>query len=220
MNSAKKTIFIFKEIWKGNSVTRSFLNLRLSEDILDGDVIDVGGGSNPDYISFMEKTAAMNFLSFDVKTGAQIDFETDALPASDGKYDTVIFLNVLEHIFNYQHLVNEIVRVTKPGGKIIGFVPFLMWYHPDHKDFFRYTHEALGKIFEMAGATDFKIEPISRGPFAASAQMIISSTPNILRVPVYSIFHVLDTIFMKLRPDHCDRYALGYYFVIKPCKND
>jgi SAM-dependent methyltransferase len=211
----KQYLFIIKEIRKGKSVTRAFLNLRLKNEEIKGRTIDIGGGNNSEYISFMNRHDSVDFTNFDIKDGALVDFEKDKLPSEDNQYDTVIFLNVLEHIFNYQHIVNEIIRITKPGGKIIGFVPFLMWYHPDHHDFFRYTHEALKKIIQEAGGKDFEIESISRGPFTASAQMILASTPAFLRVPIYTCFHMLDSCFLKLRPTHGDKYALGYYFVLK-----
>ena len=206
--------FLVKEIWKGESVTRSFLNLRLKRETLVGKVMDIGGGKNSDYISFMKRKGDVNFVNFDVKTGAQVDFEKDPLPLTSDSCDTVLFLNVMEHIFNYQHIANEVVRITKPGGQLIGFVPFLMWYHADHRDFFRYTHEALEIIFTNAGAKDIKIEPVSFGPFTAAAQMFLAWLPRFLRVPVFIIFYTVDCIFIKVRPEFVGRYALGYFFKI------
>lgn len=211
----KDFIFIIKEIAKGKSVTRAYLNLRLSQDVLKGDTIDIGGGKNADYLSFMKKDGSVSFKTFDMKAGATTDFEKDQLPAIDGQFDTVLFLNVMEHIYNYQHIAKEVVRITKKEGQLIGFVPFLMWYHPDHHDYFRYTHEALEKIFTQVGATTILIEPIARGPFIAACQMALQSFPKILRVPVFLVFIFLDKIFLLLRPSHGERYALGYYFKIK-----
>lgn len=209
-------IFTSKEIWKGKSVTRAFLNYRLQKETLQGRVIDIGGGKSADYISFMNRAEGIEFKTFDVKSGEKIDFEKDALPAKEDSYDTVMFLNVMEHIFNYQHIANEIVRIVKPGGKLIGFVPFLMWYHPDHRDFFRYTHEALEIIFRKSGVHDIHIEPIAHGPFTAAAQMTTQSLPRIFRIFVFAISYLTDKLFLSLRSHNKGKYALGYYFVI--CK--
>lgn len=208
--------YLCGEIWRGKSVLRSFYNLRLQKDTLKGNVIDIGGGKSADYLSFMHRDEDVVFETFDLKSGMMIDFEKDQLPAIDGAYDTVLFLNVMEHIYNYRHITREVLRITKPGGRVIGIVPFLMWYHPDHSDYFRYTHEALEKIFAECGAVKFTIERLARGPFTAAAQMFMQSLPKITRVPTFALFYGLDSIFLWLRPGNGDRYVLGYYFVIYP----
>ena len=205
---------IFLALCSGNSVTRSYLNERLSNETLIGKTIDIGGGRDADYIGFMERRGDVSFETFDVKAGAQINFETDTLPAADGMYDTVLFLNVMEHIFNHQHIANEVLRITKPGGQVIGFVPFLMWYHPDHRDFFRYTHEALQMIFERAGASKIEITAVAPGPFTAAAHMIVQSFPRVLRPLVFLPFYLFDAVFNFLRPGRSDVFALGYFFVL------
>jgi SAM-dependent methyltransferase len=210
----KDYLFYCSEIFKGKSVLRAFLNNRLAKETIKGDTIDIGGGGGDSYISFVNRSEDVTFQTFDLKVGSSIDFEKDNLPALNGTYDTVLFLNVMEHIFNYQHIADEVVRITKPGGQLIGFVPFLMWYHPDHRDFFRYTHEALQIIFEKTGATNIKIDVISKGPFIAGAQMILLVFPKILRVPIFTVAYFLDTVYLKLRTGNINRYALGYFFVI------
>ena len=208
----KDFLFLCKEIMKGKSVTRAYLNLRLSRDVLKGSVIDIGGGKSSDYLSFMKSEKEFSFVNVDKKAGTDINFETDRLAADNVQYDTVLFLNVMEHIYNYQHIANEVIRITKPGGQLIGFVPFLMWYHADHSDYFRYTHESLKRIFTEANAPRVSIEPIARGPFTAACQMILQSFPKIVRLPVFILFYVLDSVFVRLRPTHGAKYVLGYYF--------
>jgi SAM-dependent methyltransferase len=165
----------------------------------------------------MKKSGDVDFVSFDLKSGATVDFETDRLPASDGHYDTVLFLNVMEHIYNHQHIANEVVRIVKPGGQLIGFVPFLMWYHADHRDFFRYTHEALHNIFTQAGASTITIEVIGKGPFLAAAHMVLQSFPRFMRPAIFGLFLLLDIGYGALKKKGARPYALGYYFkIIKP----
>ena len=214
---SKEFKFYCSEIWKGKSVLRAFLNWRLKEDELCGKTIDIGGGKNADYISFMNTSEGFELTTFDIKAGQKdIDFEKDALPADDGLYDTVLFLNVMEHIFNYQHIANEVVRIVKPGGgQLIGFVPFLMWYHPDHRDFFRYTHEAIDNILQSTGVTDVQIEVVGKGPFIAAAHMILLSFPRVMRVPLFVGLYFLDKIYKKLKKENARLYALGYYFKVQ-----
>jgi SAM-dependent methyltransferase len=180
---------------------------------LQGTTIDIGGGKNADYIAFMKRTEDVDFKTFDIKAGESMDFEKDQLPAKNDSYDTVLFLNVMEHIFNYQHIADEVVRITKPEGKLIGFVPFLMWYHPDHRDFFRYTHESLEIILTRTEATEINVEFIGYGPFTTASQMVVGIMPSFMAITLFSFNYLLDYIYLKLRPNNSGRYALGYFFV-------
>jgi SAM-dependent methyltransferase len=209
----KDYFFLCSEINKGKSIIRAFLNLRLSKECLRGKTIDIGGGGGQNYLSFMERSNDVQFQTFDLKVGKNIDFEKDTLPSADGVYDTVLFLNVMEHIFNYQHIANEVVRITKSDGQLIGFVPFLMWYHPDHRDFFRYTDEAIKIIFTCANARDINIEPIGKGPFIASIQMVILLFPRFFRLFIFSIAFIFDELYLFIKKGEIKRYVLGYFFI-------
>ena len=210
-----KLFSTLKQILQGKSITRIYLNQYLENEILVGKTIDVGGGWNADYISSIPKTSDCELVTFDIKNGVEVDFETDVLPAADGSYDTVLFFNVLEHIYNHQHICGELIRITKKGGSLIGFVPFLMWYHPDHSDYFRYTHEALAKIIKNAGGKTYDIKAIGGGPFIAASHMIIQSFPRFLRVIVFLPFWFLDSLYRFIKGNSYRSYALGYIFKVK-----
>jgi SAM-dependent methyltransferase len=47
------------------------------------------------------------------------------LPFADGVFDTVVCSEILEHIFSPDQLLREILRVLKPGGRVILTVPNL-----------------------------------------------------------------------------------------------
>lgn len=206
--------FLVHEIWGGSSVLRAFLNLRLSREVLHGDVIDIGGGKDATYLAFMRRDADGNFTTLDAKAGSTVDFERDRLPINDRAYDTVLFLNVMEHVYNHRHILCEVYRIKKPSGKLIGFVPFLMWYHPDPRDFFRYTEDALRVIFdEMLPQPGLgTIEPVSHGPCITASHMVLLTMPRLLRVPLFIAAYYLDLLVMRVRPRVRGRYALGYYF--------
>lgn len=76
-----------------------------------------------------EKTSAKN-LQFATKaknkklTLAKCDIQTEKFPYPDNIFDTVIFTEVLEHIWLFPaHTVSEIFRVLKPGGQVIVTTP-------------------------------------------------------------------------------------------------
>ncbi len=209
----KDFLFLLKEVSYGKSILRSYLNLHLLNFELKGKTIDIGGGRGEGYVSFVKRSEDTQFETFDLKNGQFIDFEKEDLPAANNTYDTVLFLNVMEHIYNYQHIANEVVRIIKPGGSLIGYVPFLMWYHPDHRDFFRYTHEALEKILGTAKATQVKIIPNYCGPFIAATQMVILVFPRIIRPVIFTPAYFLDALYFWMRGKKESRYVLGYLFV-------
>jgi SAM-dependent methyltransferase len=208
-------LFLMSEIAKGKSAIRSTLNARLKREFLKGKILDLGSGGSDRYSTFISREEASTYELMDIKKGATVNFETDVLPYSSGSYDTVILLNVLEHLYHTQNILREIRRIKKNDGMFIGYVPFLMWYHPDHHDYYRYTHETLALMLEEAGYTDVVIEPIYRGPYTSAFQMIHPTIPVILRLIVFPVCYSIDVVFRKFRQNGAKRYALGYYFKAK-----
>ena len=194
---------------------RIYLNQRLAKEILSGEVFDVGCGGNTAYLNFMSRTADMHMHIFDPKVGEAVDFETGIFPQQRHSFDSVLVLNVLEHVFNYGHLLEEIYKVLRLEGKLIGFTPFLVRYHPDPHDFFRYTDEALLKILEAQGFRDIQIEPIGAGPFMAGLNIFVLSIPRLVRIPLAVCALYLDALFIRFRPKAPEIYPMGYCFFAK-----
>lgn len=178
---------------------------------IKGKTLDVGGGRKPDYFSHLMNDGTAEVMPIDGSmTG--IDFETDALPFDDATFDTLICANLLEHIYNYQFLLLQMRRVLRPGGHLIGFVPFWMAYHPDPHDYFRYTQEALERMLADAGFSDISVRPLPGGPFSANFNTIVLSLPRVLRPFAYLGYAFLDRVFIAVRPHATNRNPLGYTF--------
>ena len=207
-------IRFFNDIIKGHSLARAMMNNTFKLYEITGHVIDVGGGRSPDYYKYLKHNSVCSVEPIDASISG-IDFEKDPLPQSDGIADVVICANVLEHIYNHSFLVSEIWRITKDGGKFIGFVPFLVNYHPDPHDYFRYTGEALKRIFESSGFRDIRIEIIGGGPFAVNFNNITLSLPILLRMCVFPVYAFMDWLFLIISPHSRTRYPLGYVFSMR-----
>ena len=54
-----------------------------------------------------------------------MDLEFDPIPFNDGKFDLVVCNQVLEHLKNYQNVIDHMIRVTKIGGYIVIGIPNL-----------------------------------------------------------------------------------------------
>ena len=203
--------FMLKKIYAGQSLLRILMNLGFKKYALSGAVVDVGGGREPDYFDYFAMSQTTSVTPVDSSLSG-IDFEKDALPFAEGTADTVVCANVLEHVYNQRFLVGEMKRILKPDGMLIGFVPFLIQYHPDPHDYFRYTKEALLKIFSDAGFVHIEVKEVGGGPLLANFNNLILSVPRIVRVLLYPLYAGLDRLFLVLRPGARTRYPLGFIF--------
>ncbi|PIS06120.1 MAG: hypothetical protein COT80_02385 [Candidatus Buchananbacteria bacterium CG10_big_fil_rev_8_21_14_0_10_33_19] len=211
----KNFFTIIKEIAKGKSLIRTMMNLELKDFKLSGKVLDIGGGKNPSYLRFFKKEDGLNFISLDLMGENKIDLEKESLPYKDKSVDQVLLFNILEHIYNHKFLVNEVRRVLKDDGQVIGFVPFLVGYHPDPHDYFRYTNESLERIFKDAGFSSIVIQSIGGGPFLANYNIIMDYMPRVLRIFLFPFYLVRDSVILKIKPSLVEKFSLGYLFVIK-----
>lgn len=70
----------------------------------------------------------------------------EALPIKTEVIDTVLLLNVLEHVLNAEAALSEIARVLKPNGTLILEVPYLYPLHDEPWDFRRLTRHGLMQL--------------------------------------------------------------------------
>ncbi len=208
---------IWKSISRGKTFNRSVMNIALSEYSLEeGVVLDIGGGKNPSYFNFIKGLSKSNIINFDKQySNRGIDFEKDILPHGNSSVDQVLMFNILEHVYNHKLIISEAYRVLKRGKTLIGFVPFLVNYHADPNDYFRYTHEALEKIFKEAGFSSVEIKPLGCGPFSINFNNLASFMPTIFNVIVWPVYFILDKALFLFRPKIRERFPVGFLFVLE-----
>jgi SAM-dependent methyltransferase len=73
------------------------------------------------------------------------------LPLQDGVVDTILMLEVLEHLRTPVCAIAEVARVLKPGGVLLLTVPFLYPVHDAPHDYQRPTCYGLLRDLERAG---------------------------------------------------------------------
>jgi len=137
-------------------------------------VINVGSGglAGCGYRLWLGDTVrSANVYHMDILPGPHVSLVGDAhhLPFRDNSVDGLIYQAVLEHIKDPRCVIDEAVRVLKPGGYLYLEVPFLQGFHADPHDFQRYTLEGL-RILTRALK---EIEAgVSVGPFCALVWII------------------------------------------------
>lgn len=209
----------FKEIWRGKDLNRIFMNEECRNYSIYGKTIDVGSGLKlASYHRFLkrEQNATVEFLDLGFEAGQEgkkINLEKDHFPQPSVSIDTILLFNILEHIYNYQLVLSEIKRVLKPNGQLLGAAPFLIAYHPDPHDYWRYTREALEKIFTAAGFTNIEIKAFGYGPVSAAFSQMETVIPKILKIILVPGILFADWFIIKLRPKlNKEKFSLGLFF--------
>lgn len=198
--------------YRGESLARVSMDAALTgRPLTGGFIVDIGGAKSASYLGRLALAAGAVVESVDGATHA-LDFEKDALPYGDGAADAAICCNVLEHVYGHRHLVAEIRRVLAPGGTLLGFVPFFVQYHPDPRDYFRYTNEALERILSDAGFAEVSVEAVGQGPIGVCVNSLLLSLPRLLRPVLVALAWPLALLSVRLRPNLRARFPLGYVF--------
>ena len=162
------------------------------KNYVKGDFLDLGCGNKPYeslYNAVTSSQIGCDIAQSDKKRVDIICPVTD-LKFNDAMFDSVLCTQVLEHVFEHDKMMQEILRVLKPGGNLILTVPFAWELHEEPYDFFRYTKHALKELFKQNGFQIDYIKP-NGGMWAAIYQL----RTNML----YHSFTTHKTFFNKLK---------------------
>lgn len=134
--------------WKEKKKTNDFFDRAPRyPDIVDTIVeigprklLDVGCGSG--YLAMLLKSRVPNLIidGIDISKTAlerareqlrecwQINIDKEDFPLESKSYDTVVCVEVLEHLYDPKHALNEINRVLGPSGRAVITVPNLAYW--------------------------------------------------------------------------------------------
>jgi SAM-dependent methyltransferase len=82
------------------------------------------------------KKRGLQATGLDISDG--VNFEVDSLPMADNSVDIVTAISLIEHLYSPAKLLNEAMRVLRPGGAIILVSP--NWYYSASTFFDDPTH--------------------------------------------------------------------------------
>lgn len=60
---------------------------------------------------------------------SRLDIDSDVFPFEDGSFDAIFAGEIIEHLFDPDHLLDEIYRVLRPGGILVLTTPNLASIH-------------------------------------------------------------------------------------------
>lgn len=115
-------------------------------------MLEIGGGTSVLRPMVERDLPAVRYVSTDIAPTNSTDVVADAmaLPVRDRSVDTVLALEVLEHMPRPERMLAEACRVLKDDGVLILTTPFMFGEH-DYHDYFRYTPRGMAELLSGAG---------------------------------------------------------------------
>lgn len=120
-----------KIFWSSVSNRQYFTLKDIYKESLSGKkIMEIGVGPNGLIFQILKKNPKCELIGVDLDTVVldhlkkiwivwyKIDIANNILPIEANTIDSIIFNEVIEHLFDCQHALNEIYRVLKPWGKL------------------------------------------------------------------------------------------------------
>lgn len=118
-------------------------------------ILDVGGGRPFQKLVGRHKSLleGKEYVTLDIDPGTNPTVVGDAhqMPFEDASFDAVLHVYVFEHLHSPQKAADEIYRVLKPGGYMLGVLPFIHPYHArkgGYRDYWRFSKDGIGVLFK------------------------------------------------------------------------
>jgi SAM-dependent methyltransferase len=158
-----------------------------------GGVLDVGGGTFvrtaiEERVPFTQWTVvephAADLPTLDDPRVTGVEGDGCALEIADASYDTVLSIQVLEHVFEPMRMMSELWRVLRPGGVLIVMVPQTANLHHLPNHFQNLTRFWLDEAAERLDAEVLEYHAMG-GAWSTTASRLLLQYPAALGVKGY-----------------------------------
>ncbi len=128
-----------------------------------------------------------------------VDIVADAmeLPLATNSVDGIVCEYLLEHVPEPQRVVDEIIRVLRPGGRAYITVPFVYPFHASPNDFYRWSSEGLKVLCSDANILSIGSRSGPTSAFIAVCSTWLSIVLSLGSDVLYSIFAVIIPVFLS-----------------------
>jgi len=153
-----------------------FRDLIIKNILNDDCVLDIGKAMREKFIDIKcEKLETLDVNDFGEYPDIIFDLCSNDVELLENKYDKIICLAILEHVYNPFDAVKNLIKMLKQDGVIYGFVPFLHHYHAPNdlqfQDFFRFSKDSLAYLFK--DFKDVELFPV-RGRMSSSLNLMFA----------------------------------------------
>ncbi|MBU3663461.1 MAG: class I SAM-dependent methyltransferase [Bacteroidetes bacterium] len=149
-----------------------------------GQLLDIGCGNKPYFSLFKDKIDA--YVGCDIVQSSNncVDIVSEAtnIPLEGNIFDTVFSTQTIEHIGDFQLMLNEAYRLAKNDGIFILAGPMYWPLHEEPYDFYRFTKHGFAFSLKKAGFEVIEIIP-NGGKWALLGQVLIQTLPTWLTFP-------------------------------------
>jgi SAM-dependent methyltransferase len=154
----------------------------------DSRVLDIGCGLGAYVRRFSDFTSTAYGMDIDlarVQRGAQNGVHglctgiSESLPFADGIFDGVLLNEVVEHVINDRDTLRESLRVTRPGGRVVIFVPNRFYPFETHGVYLgkRYVFGNIPLVNYLPDPLRNKLVPHARAYTRAGLEKITRGLP-------------------------------------------
>ena len=139
------------------------------------DVLDIGKAMRDKHQNIVSKSLeTLDVNDFGSYPDIICDICSDVTDL-ENKYDKIICIAILEHVYDPFRAVSNLKKMLKKNGKIYGMVPYLYHYHApqdlEFQDYFRFSKDALAYLFK--DFDNVELYPV-RGRISSSLHMMFA----------------------------------------------
>ncbi len=188
------------ETWLNRFILR-LRNLRAKcvfdslEKYCSGSVLDVGGGYFYLYVKdnkkiIFDKWKNLEYgddrlLKINDARYESIVGDGCAMTFADSSFDTVVNIQVLEHVYEPIKMVREIQRVLRPNGNAIFFIPQTASQHQIPQHYYNFTRYWIKRVMEESDLDIVEFKTIG-GNWSTHASQMMYFFFSSMRFPGYS----------------------------------
>jgi SAM-dependent methyltransferase len=225
-------------VWRAGQERRLGMILAAAGELLEGQVLENGCGVGM-YLKHLEPhTGSIIGVEYELDRAQAahvisplvINAACEDLPFPATSFDVILSHEVLEHVHDDRHAVEEMVRVLKSGGVIVLFVPNLGYPFETHGVYWRgrYHFGNIPLVHYLPSGWRRRIAPHVRAYSSSDLRRLFSNLPvkvvekriifgaydNIInRYPI--VGHPLRSILQGLEKTPLRILGLSHFWVIK-----